>query len=238
MSPAAPARLTRRALKDAYYPNRRLGYYVHALPEHGVVYVKNPKAACSTLLVWLNRLHTGDLTYGPRDIHSNNLIPPPREVGWDRVLAMLGGAAYRFTFVREPLARLESAYRNKIVDTPDSPWQRRVRAALGQTGDSVPSFEEFLTVVEGQDPVTEMDPHWRPQHLTLMHPMVTYDRIGRLENIEADLALVRAEAGLPDLPLPHRNRGSGTGASVYDGRPDLVSRATALYAHDFELYGY
>ncbi len=101
------------------------------------------------------------------------------------------------------------------------------------------TFEAFLDLIEQQDPLTEMDPHWRPQHVNLLHPLVHFDRIGKLETFAADLELIRQEAGLPPAPLETRNvsRRPREG-SVYDGRPDLVRRVQQLYALDFELYGY
>lgn len=225
----------------AYYRNLPLGYHVHALPEHGLVYIKNPKAGCSTVLVWLSRLHSGQDDYRPKNVHAEHLLPRPADLGWRRISRMLGGEAYRFTFVRDPLRRVESAYRDKIVRASSSQWRDKIRGSLGlPLGSAEPlSFEQFLAGLEQQDPVTEMDPHWRPQHLNLMHPLIEYDRIGKLENFDADLARIREEAGIRDVPVQKRNvRGTADPDSVYDGRSDRERRVRAIFATDFELYGY
>ncbi|MFT4084319.1 MAG: sulfotransferase family protein [Nocardioides sp.] len=239
-SPPPLKKLTRVALRRRYYPCQPLGSALYALPECGLVYVKNPKAGCSTLLLWLSRLHSCDDTFAPRDIHRNGLIPPPAEIGWPVVLRMLAGGAYRFTFVRDPLTRLESAYFDKVVKASNPRWRNQVRRSLGQEldGGPRPSFEEFLTAAERQDPVAEMDPHWRPQHINLMHPDVTYDHIGRLESFADDLAVIRSAVGIREIPVTYRNQGTRPTSSVYDDRPDLVRRVRALYAADIELYGY
>ncbi|MGB0100584.1 MAG: sulfotransferase family protein [Nocardioides sp.] len=235
----AEAELSRDALKR-FFPGRPLHRYLRPLPEHGVFYVKNPKAACSTLMVWLDRIHTGDHGRDPARIHSDHGLPSIQDLGWATVSDMLTGSAYRFSFVRDPLRRLESAYWDKIVHNENwGPTKVREKLQLNAEPDATLSFEEFLDAVERQDPVREMDPHWRPQHLNLMHPVITYDRIGRLESFDADLELVRQEAGLPRVPLQVRNTSAHRYAtSVYDGRPDLVSRVEALFATDLELYGY
>jgi hypothetical protein len=223
-----------------YFAGRKMGQYLRPVPEHGIIYVKNPKAGCSTILVWLDRLHTGEYDTQFSNIHKQHRLPSVGEVGRETVERMLSGAAYRFSFVRNPLRRFESVYWDKLVHKVHQ-WRPDVLTALGVDvhADAVISFEQFLKLVEQQDPVTEMDPHWRPQHINLMHPLVTYDHVGRLESFAADLEHIREAAELPQVPLEMRNTSRHTTTdSVYDGRPDLVRRVERLYATDFELYGY
>ena len=231
---------TRTEMK-AYYPNLSLAYHVHALPDHGLVYIKNPKAACSTVLVWLSRLQSGQDDFSPKNVHTEHLLLRPADLGWPCISRMLGGTAYRFTFVRDPLRRLESAFSDKIVKAVSSQWRDKIRRALGvPPGSEEPlSFEQFLAGLEQQDPVTEMDPHWRPQHVNLMHPLIKYDRIGKVETFDEDLAKVREEAGIREVPVEKRNiRRTADDDSVYHGRPDLERRAREIFATDLELYGY
>jgi hypothetical protein len=233
-----PVEVSRRAMRQ-FFPGRRIDSYIRPLPEHGVVYVKNPKAACSTILVWLDRIHTGDHEQVFTNVHKEHRLPRVREVGWPRVVEMLSGSAYRFSFVRHPLRRFESVYWDKIVHK--ARCLPEVQRFLGLPEDRTAplTFEQFLGAVEQQDPITEMNRHWQPQHVSLMHPLVSYDFIGRLENFDADLERVREEAGLPRVPLQVRNASRHRGGdSVYDGRPDLVRRVEELYAKDFETYGY
>ncbi|MFN8190324.1 MAG: sulfotransferase family protein [Nocardioidaceae bacterium] len=222
-----------------YYTGLRPATYLLALPDQGVIYVKNPKAGCSTLLAWLDRIHTGDWdTPRTGNIHVSHQLPRIRDVGRGRVMRMLSGAAYRFTFVRDPLRRLESVYWDKFVHSQSWGTRSQVKDKLPVGPDGRIAFEAFLDLIEQQDPLTEMDPHWRPQHVNLLHPLVHYDRIGRLESFADDLDLISQEAGLPPVPRETRNTTRSREASVYDGRPDLVARVQALYALDFELYGY
>ncbi len=222
-----------------YFPGMRPGFYLRPLPEHDLIYVKNPKAGSSTLMVWLDRLHTGDLDSELRHMHLESRLPTLGEVGRRRVVLMLSGEAYRFSFVRNPVRRLESVYWAKMVRSDK--YRLKAAADLGLSEDpgTVVSFERFLGAIEEQDPVTQMDPHWRPQHINLMHPLVEYDHVGRLESFQADLDRIREEAGLPHVPIDSRNVSPRKSPdSVYDGRPDLVRRVEQLYAADLELYGY
>ena len=83
---------TRTEMK-AYYTNLSLAYHVHALPEHGLVYIKNPKAACSTVLVWLSRLQSGQDDFSPKNVHTEHLLLRPADLGWPCISRMLGGTA-------------------------------------------------------------------------------------------------------------------------------------------------
>jgi hypothetical protein len=117
-------------------------------------------------------------------------------------------------------------------------WRIKIRRALGlpKDHDQELTFDQFVAALEAQAPI-RMDAHWRPQHLNLMHPLIEYDLVGRLESFDADLARVREATGLPDVPCPNRNRTKRDG-SLFDGRPDLRRRVEQVYARDFELYGY
>jgi hypothetical protein len=238
-TPGATGRVTWNDIKSyfALIPAQRL---LIPLPQYRVIYVKNPKAASSTLMVWLDRIHTGDPTSTPARMHRDHHLPTLRDVGRRRVMKMLSGQAYRFSFVRDPLRRLESVYWAKMFR--DQRFRRANAPRLGLSPDPAVriSFEEFLTAIERQDPLREMDPHWRAQHLNLLFPIVEYDHIGKLETFEHDLRRVEEESGLPHVPLEPRNvapqRPGRT--SVYEGRPDLRRRVEELYAQDMELFGY
>jgi Sulfotransferase family len=237
-SPAgAGSRPTRKRMKR-FYPRADLKTRIVALPEHGLVYVKNPKAASSTLMLWLDRIHTGDYAFDTDKAHRDNHLPTADAVGWDLVSDMLSGSAYRFTFVREPLGRFESAYHNKVARLRG--WRVKVQNVLGLPADrdAPVSFEQFLSAVEQQDPL-EMDLHWRPQYLNLMHPLVSYDLVGHVENFDRDVRELRRHVQLPDLEMESRNVSRHKPpTSVYDGRPDLVRRVRDVFAQDFEVYGY
>jgi hypothetical protein len=218
----------------SFFPNLNVSTFLRPLPDHRVIYVKNAKAGCSTILVWLDRIHTGQLDTQFTNVHREHRLPTVADVGRETVLRMLAGDAYRFTFVRNPLDRFESTYWDKIVHNVAP----NVIKTLGLDPDSLPiPFEQFLSRVEDHDPAT-LEPHSRPQHLNLMHPLVGYDHIGKLETFAADLDIIRDTAGLPGAPYELRNPSKHTGNSVYDGRPDLVRRVEQLYATDFEIYGY
>jgi hypothetical protein len=235
-----PGRRVTRAALQGYFPTGNVARRLCPLPEHGCIYVKNANAGSSTVVLWLHRIHTGDHGFLPElNIHKENRLPTTEEVGWRQVARMLRGDAFRFSFVRDPVRRLESAYKDKIVAVRSDRFRVRVQDALGISADpgQPPTFDQFVASLEMQEPI-RMDPHWRPQHLNLMHGLVEYDLVGRLENFAADLARVRELAGLPEVPIEVRNAAVRPSDGLCDGRPELLRRVREIYAKDLELYGY
>jgi hypothetical protein len=84
-----------------------------------------------------------------------------------------------------------------------------------------------------------MDPHWRPQHINVMTALIDYDHIGRIETFAGDLEVVRRGAGLPEVPVKARNVArTGGRVDLFADRPDLAERVRAIYAKDYETFGY
>ncbi|MBO0844810.1 MAG: sulfotransferase family 2 domain-containing protein [Nocardioides sp.] len=252
-------RLTRAALQS-YWPNSLVDHRVHPLPEYNCIYVRNAKVGTGTTLLWLHRVHTGDFDFSPlRSIHAEHRLPAPQDVGWENVADMLEGEAFRFTFVRDPFRRVESAYRNKVLErsrgrgrrAPAVTQGRRTRlrriktlqTAIGLRGSGSQdlTFDQYIAALEvlADRNALKMDAHFRPQHLNLMHGLISYDLIGRLETFEADLEKVREATGMPPVPVEvGRNASPDSATSLFDGRPDLLKKVKRIYARDFELYGY
>lgn len=225
-------RFSRQAIHARYGKAHRIGQ-IYLLAEQRIAYVAVPKAGCSSLKLLMERIHRNDPDYVVRNIHKNRSLPPLRQLGWDRVAALQDAGLYGFTFVRDPVRRALSCWRDKMRARR---YREEINTVLGRADLRQPvTFDAFLDALDMMDPAT-MDAHWRPQHLVTMWDEITYDRVGRLENITADMALIRAESGLPDLPLPHRN----PSPAPPDDLPTRTQRARLerIYARDFALFGY
>ncbi|NXU89539.1 CHSTE sulfotransferase, partial [Xiphorhynchus elegans] len=99
---------------------------------------------------------------------------------------------YKFVFVRSPMERLLSAYRNKFGEIKEYQQKygleivRRYRrgGGRGSAGDDV-TFAEFLRYLLDED-VERMNEHWMPIYNLCQPCAVRYDFIGSYERLRED----------------------------------------------------
>ncbi|MDX2114772.1 MAG: sulfotransferase family 2 domain-containing protein [Planctomycetota bacterium] len=196
----APAPLPlsdRQAAENALFPWAD----VYTFPGRPLVVWAIPKAGCSAVKRWL----LGHAEPGPEDrwapdVHtyirprySIKLLDDAeraRRLASDRTLA----------FVRDPIARVVSAYVDKFVirdhDHLFAP-AREMTALLGARGLTFRQFVDILT----HTPDDHLDVHWRPQ--TRWFAIHTPAEILPIERLSATLAALDADAGIPAAALPH-----------------------------------
>jgi len=138
-----------------------------------------------------------------------------------------------FSFVSNPLDRLYSSYKDKILD--ERPPERRHNIFWNHDIDLEMTFDEFVRrIIEIPD--HKIDRHIRSQAWCLWDGSeLVADYIGKFENIARDWKTIADRYGFPELP--HKNKSS---------RPTLAdpySKETALlvaerYKDDIRLFGY
>ena len=219
-----------RPLIQAYlYGNPRCLLDAH----RKLIYVILPKNACSSIKA---SFHEQEFTDDPSLIHNMALSHEPHITREDQPLHVLVDAAdyFKFTFVRNPFARLYSCYMDKRVHD-----QNYVHYLFGYLHrERVGSFTEFVKRV-CRVPDAFAERHFMSQYHTLfkLHGVskAPLDFIGRYESLAEDFAPIREKYGLK--PLAHFNRSQG--------RPDEwmahYSRQTAdlvyrRYRRDFALW--
>jgi len=160
-----------------------------------------------------------------------------------------------FCFVRNPYARLRSAWQNKFAYGHAQGYSRSIRRrelgrlrrfastgglAGGADGSAIP-FETFLAYVESQ-PAGTRDHHWDDQCEVLLMDDIRYERCFRMEGeFTSGLRQIFQRIGLigPAMEVllsTQRNVSPREEAPVYT--PQLADRVRILYARDFERFGY
>jgi Sulfotransferase family len=218
------------------------------------IYTFIPKNACSTLRFSL-ALANGCIA-GPEGInwiHNNN-------DSFRATLDDLITSTYSFVVLRDPFARLASAYLHKIVLKSPEAWA--LHNSLDRSFDlEMLSFTGFVSIL-GTLPRRSWNQHWRPQCDFLVYEK--YDDYFCVENLAADGVTISTRAGL-EIQDARPLTGHGTdqytlcspGAcfaatpatdirrlqmsgqcphaqSLYT--PDVVKHVRRLYNDDLELY--
>lgn len=161
---------------------------------------------------------------------------------------------YKFMFVREPLERLVSAYKDKFVLNNTSFHKRygtkivkqiRKNAPANSKGDDV-SLKEFLQYIEKRR-VEDLNEHWMPYYELCQPCVVSYDFIGSFENLEADANQVLKELNLNEqVSFPKKQKyyqagGKGYSANTMkssDISTKLLSKVMRKYSNDYNMFLY
>ena len=147
----------------------------------------------------------------------------------------------KFSFVRNPWARLVSTYMNKASADSDSSkmtrgdYQRFLDAGIPI--DKHMTFEEFCEIVCGI-PDSRTEKHLRSQCSVLMHngtAIVSY--IGKVENMEDDWKNLMELAGL-NARILHMNETRHEHYSSYFTDSYLINLVGDRYANDIKYFDY
>ena len=137
---------------------------------------------------------------------------------------------FAFSFVREPIDRLLSAYSYLKAG-----GRKDLDSWYSEFFESCSSIDEFVHDWLTRPDVQAMA-HFRPQtdFLCDYRGDLIVDFIGRFERLEADYAVVAERLG-QSSELPRLNIGRGERAEI---SPQSRDKANRFYASDFELLGY
>jgi len=207
-------------------------------PRLRLVYNRIKKSGNTTVVAFLSDLEDASVVHGTASAYKTATLRP---LDLD-ALQMLRARCYTTsTFVRNPFARVLSAFRQKVANGEHD----RHRDVPGFGRDDPEGFSEFLGWLDADG--LHQNRHWWPQTDLLMLPAARFDHVGKLENIVADmrdlLELIGADPGKADrLEQPHavsrHSTSSNERVATYYASPRSVDTVRSLYARDFEAFEY
>ncbi len=209
---------------------------------HGFFYNRIPKCANSTVVEALATF-SGKVRSDDNTVALKRAFGKPHQLS-HRQVVRLRDHWLKFTFVRNPYARVLSAYLDKIIRLRYDlrPRYRALRAATRAT-DAPPSFDRFLDYLAAGGLYANV--HWAPQTALLLIPLVSFDFVGKVENLDQDLLQVLQRL-FPDQA--HRTAVKfGRAGPPPTGAQDKVfswctrqqrDRIAALYENDITALGY
>ena len=161
---------------------------------------------------------------------------------------------HKFMFVREPLARLLSAYKDKFMLNNTSfhkSYGRKIvkkvrkNAHANSKGDDV-TLKEFLQYI-AESHVEDMNEHWMPFYELCQPCVVSYDFIGSFENLEADANQVLKKLNVDEqVSFPRQQKYYQEGGKGYapkkitakDVSSKLLTKVLRKYAKDYDMFSY
>jgi len=145
----------------------------------------------------------------------------------------LKGKYFLFAFVRNPLLRAWSCYKNKVI----KPGNAAKKHVLNNRGFYFGmDFTEFVDVL-AKLPDKIIDRHLRSQSWDLSDEQgLLPDYIGKLETFDADWEVISNKYGLPK-PMHHNKTGNSVKITDICPRASM-EKLIVRYADDIELFGY
>jgi predicted O-methyltransferase YrrM len=145
---------------------------------------------------------------------------------------------FRFTVVRNPFTRLQSAWQDKIrLCAPRYEgmyYALRGRLPTGRDPDSIISFEEFVQAIS-HDSLTTCDHHWRLQTAHLFYPALRFSLVGHLEEFNRAIRAFVTHLGKCSHELPNMNEANQSPALFSES---LAHQVYMLYKPDFDAFAY
>jgi ADP-heptose:LPS heptosyltransferase/glycosyltransferase involved in cell wall biosynthesis len=229
----------------------RIGYASYVNVERRYMYYEVAKAGC-TAVKWL--LHSleqlppiahfvGSQREARRDmfIHERTNIKIPSLLDLDNAtqeFVLTSPEFMRFTVVRNPYTRIESAWKDKVRLCAPT-YERlylQIRGTLpaGNDPSSLISFREFVKALWRED-LANCDSHWRLQVAQTLRGALNFSHIGRLEDFSKTIHTLYGHLGITDIQRPATlNR--TVGQSYYD--EEIATEIYELYRQDFETFDY
>lgn len=229
---------------DDIFVSYRLRHGAFVGARYPYLYVETPKAACTTTKHHLWRLEgLGEAPYmhrlheRPADDCRLSLTSLSEEAA---LAALAGRGRLRFIVWRDPVARLKSAYWDKIQlgrdPSPDWPrWRGAIRIAMGLADDTPIDFDTFARFACAW-PDYGRDAHFMSQRRLTLADALDYDVIVRTDDYAAGMAEVFRALGVPRAAWPDLAlRDNRSGSALVRASPAVEALIRETYAGDYAM---
>lgn len=220
---------------------RRLGlksYQIHQihLPEYKLIYIPIPKNACTSIKHALHEIEFGKQFNAKfddyrlyQDHHDYYIKRSGAFTGKNNLEKMK--SHIRFTVVREPVKRLLSCYRNRVVDLGDLDRNRTALRLHGLSAE--PDLNTFAMNLDRYRKISsKIEHHSRPQSAFLDGTLRYLDKIYRMEDLDELFDLLKKYK--PGLTVRHRKRG-GTRVALENLSEEAFEKLLLFYRDDYTL---
>jgi hypothetical protein len=225
---------------------------LNVLPRHKLIYVGVPKAASTRIRRTLARIN-GRFMRSLKPSRRSMYRGPCglRNITIDTLFRLATNPdVLRFSFVRNPYARVVSCWADKFADKPliggdvfieaYLAIRREIDADLPAGPDRTLSFAEFAAFAAATA-TARHDIHLQAQDDILRMPGIELDMIGKVETFDADFVRVldyvnASDAIRRDAAIAINKSHHNDWPTYYT--PDLADRIYRAYECDFDRFGY
>lgn len=221
---------------------------VYVVEAAKLLYVQVPKAACTTMLWTLLDLAGLDRSSLPTSrgafptpssvIHDGGIHPVPTIGKLGRELreeALTAPEWMRLAVVRDPYARLYSAWESKILMRGPGPWLHYPQPDLVEKADAIDvgaSFRAFVRAMQHDRGTWQADPHFAQQVYVMALDEIDYTDIVPTAALGQLFSKLSDRVGRPIQPDRY-NEGLGINyAEIYDD--ESAEAASDLFAADLD----
>lgn len=190
-------------------PVARNKYFISYNYKYKTVWFRTYKVASRTI-----RSHFEENTPDAKDIYSS-------EVGY--IPAFLD-SFYRFAFVREPVDKFISAWKNKVLQQNYFEFSKKQH-------EQMKDIRNFISYTEDLD-IDKCDEHLRAQNSLI--DLNNLNFLGRFENFNDDFKELCNTVGLPVKDMPVKNKSKVGKGIVIDDKS--IQRIQTIYEQDIRIF--
>ena len=223
--------------------HRTFRFHLWTMDDLGLAYVSTPKVASNSIRALIRKRQARILFNHDDEVRYNKDFKAKLDKKLKQSLKpsqveRLKGDLYLFSFVRNPLSRLYSCYRDKVVNAE----KRRRHCTLSPYGINFGmSFDEFVFRI-AEIPDDKANDHFRSLHTFLTYKGRSFvDYVGKVENFNEEWRPLEEKFGLKCPQTDRADRRVSGPAVAFKALPySMESAEVAIkrYARDIELYDY
>lgn len=174
--------------------SNRLNYSSWVSEKYNYIYIENPKVACTKIKSILQVSEGFELPKNIMDIHyrKNGVFVKNLLDIWEKEKENLDWKYFIFSFVRNPFSRIESAFKDKVLNSLGRFWEnyrQEIKKFNNLSINEGIEFIHFCRYIESI-PDSKRDIHWRSQSKLLFFDQINYDFIGKFESFNLDMDYV------------------------------------------------
>lgn len=185
------------------------------IPEYNIVYVSNPKTGSTSFKKFVLRLQ-GDMT--PYDdmehVHRGQKDKYQVINKYSRNMTIndiIDKEMYVVGFVRNPITRLISGFRNKVLRTEGGEYNKKIYQIIPETATDIERFKVFLELVTSG---VITDHHFTPQWKKMRVCSFPYSLLGQTETTRDSIETMMRETGIVGVEFPGSRSERGSVESV------------------------